>query len=106
MHQTQKIITDALGFTLKVEVAVGDFETLGKHHTYVNEYGAVEKDIPHTIQLKMGMTGNILIGVAAHEAYHLFYSIRHLITCNEEVEAEVFGELVVRILKIYSGQVD
>lgn len=43
-----------------------------------------------------------LIVVSAHEVYHLFKSIRPLVSCDEETEAEVFGELVGKIVSLGS----
>lgn len=96
-----RIITDALGFTLKLDIEIGQFETFGKHICYGDETGLVPLDSEHTIQLKYGMTASDSVNVAAHEAYHLFYAIRHLITCDEETEAETFGHLVRRIVLFY-----
>lgn len=95
-----KITTDELGFPLTVTITVGDFENYGRHRTYAGEDGeTVIRDEEHFIEIKYGLSNDELVNVAAHEAYHLFYSIRHLITCDEETQAEAFGHLVRRIVK-------
>ncbi len=90
----EKIITDALGFTLTVTMVLGQVEVLGRHSTKEDhETRIVPPDAPHTIYLHHDLEGPQLIGVIAHEAYHLFFSVRHLITADEETQAEVFGVL-------------
>ena len=96
----KQIITDSLGFRLDVTVSIGDFENLGRHITYQDELGKVPPDAGHKINIKNGLEADVLYFVVSHEVYHLFYSIRHLITADEEVEAEVFGELVKRVLQM------
>ena len=99
---TTKLATDGLGFPLEVTIEVGDFDSLGQHKTFFNhETGLVDKGAPHTIRIKSGLGRNALNTVVPHEVYHLFYSVRHLITSGEEAEAETFGELVGRILNAY-----
>lgn len=93
----ERIITDALGFSLKVDVTVGYTKPRGRHKTYQDEQGLVEAGAPHIIELRQGLRNEELVEVIAHEAYHLFYSIRNLITADEETEAETFGHLVKRL---------
>lgn len=100
MH-SEEIVTDVLGFELKVKIVVGDFETLGEHWTFENvDTGQVDPSSPHTINVKTGLTDSTACLVAAHESYHLFESVRHLITANEEIAAETFGGLVQRIYEL------
>lgn len=96
----EKIITEGLGFPLEVTIAVGDFMVRGRHKTFTDERGFVEIGAEHRIEIKEGMIPLDFALVASHEAYHLFYSVRHLITVDEETEAEVFGYLVRRIHKL------
>jgi hypothetical protein len=97
-----KIVTDALGFRLEVTFCIGDFKSLGQHVTFQDESGIVTEEAPHTINLKSGLARDVINTVVPHEVYHLFYSVRHLIKADEETEAEVFGELVGRILNAYA----
>lgn len=92
----ERIVTDALGFPLIVEISVCEMEPRGRHKTYEDESGVVD-DAPHKIELRAGVTGDELVEVAAHGAYHLFYSVRDRIATDEETEAEVFGHLVKRL---------
>lgn len=93
-----KIITDSLGFELNVEITVGAFEKLGEHRTFENyDTKLVEAGSPHKINVRQGLTPTELVQVSTHEAYHLFHSIRHLITVGEETQAETFGGLVQAI---------
>lgn len=101
-HNSYKLATDGLGFPLEVSIEVGDFESLGSHKTFYNhETGLVEQTAPHIIRIKSGLDRNAISMVVAHEVYHMFYSIRHLIACGEESEAETFGELVSKIINDY-----
>lgn len=63
--------------------------------------GLVSADAPHTIQLQRGLDPLYLTEVISHEVYHLFYSVRHLITVDEEEQATIFGQLVKHIHEIY-----
>lgn len=98
-HSSEKLVTDALGFKLDVTILFGEFETHGQHITFQDENGKVSADSPHTIKIQAGLDPAVLNGVVAHEVYHMFYSIRPLITVGEETEAEVFGELVGKIIQ-------
>ncbi len=98
---TEKRITDDLGFCLTVIVEVGPFPTSGAHRTYETVYGDVPKDQTHTIQLQSGLATDYLFEVITHEVYHLFYSIRPLITVDEETEVTVYGQLVKHVYNIY-----
>lgn len=91
------IITDSLGFKLHVEIIIDEKMTGGRHITYADTKGRVPNGAKHIIRLEPNLSSADLITIAAHEAYHLFYSIRHLITADEETEAETFGHLVKRI---------
>jgi hypothetical protein len=96
--KTNHIETEALGFPLDVTINVGEFEKLGEHRTFENhETKQVDAGIPHTINVQSGLDVAQASMVAAHEAYHMFESIRHLITCDEETAAETFGGLVREI---------
>lgn len=98
---SQQIVTDALGFRLDVTITIGDFDTLGSHHTFENyDTKKVDVGIPHRINVKSGLSEKEARIVAAHEAYHLFASIRHLITTDEETETETFGGLVGAIYEM------
>jgi hypothetical protein len=97
-----KIATDPLGFPLKLTIKVGDFERDGRHITYETVAGFVVADCEHRIEIKRGLSSERLCEVASHEAYHLFYSVRHLITTDEETQCVVFGQLVNRIFKAAS----
>ena len=68
----------------------------GRHKTYEQD-GRVTPDVGHKIIINSNLQGDELAEVIAHEAYHLFYSVRPLITVDEETEAEVFGQLVKHI---------
>lgn len=94
-----KINTDSLGFPLKVAIVVAEAGTLGAHLTYEDESGHVAADAEHEIHILSGLAGGELINTAAHEAYHLFYSVREHITADEETQAQVFGQLVRRIVE-------
>src|SRR5689334_15220201 len=97
---SQIIITDDLGFRLKVIVSIGDFQKLGEHRTYVDgDSDRVTEEMNHRLNIKSGLESRTLGLVAAHEVYHLFYSVRHLITTDEETQAEVFGDLVGHIIE-------
>lgn len=89
------IITDALGFPLRVKIEYGDFEIAARHITTEDaSTGLVSSDAEHRIEMKYGLRLEELVDFASHEVYHLFFSIRHLITADEETQAEVFGQLV------------
>ncbi len=96
------LITDSLGFRLEIEVVVIPFREIGRgqHKTYERD-GRVPPDAPHRITIYANPhptpDDKELAEVIAHEAYHLMYSIRHLITVDEETEAVVFGQLVKHI---------
>jgi hypothetical protein len=90
------VATDSLGFPLKVRILVGDFEKDGRHVAYENETGEVAPDCEHRIEIRDGLSDAYLAEVVSHEVYHLFYSIRRLITVDEETESQVFGQLVNR----------
>jgi hypothetical protein len=95
----EQIITDSLGFPLAVTVSiVENLRVRGRHVTYEQE-GKVLASAEHHIEIREGLLEEEKSEVIAHECYHLFYSIRHLITRDEEIEAEVFGHLVKRIHK-------
>ncbi|MDQ3917192.1 MAG: hypothetical protein M3348_01705 [Acidobacteriota bacterium] len=79
-----------------MEIAVVESGPRGRHTTYEDEQGRVG-DAPHRIELRAGLAGGELAEVAAHEAYHVLYSVRGMITADEETEAQVFGQLVARI---------
>jgi hypothetical protein len=90
-----KLVTDSLGFRLEVSIIIDTEMTgRGRHKTYEPEGGKVPPDAPHEIWLNSNLAGAELAEVIAHEVYHLFYSVRHLIAVDEETEAEVFGQLV------------
>ncbi len=93
---TEKIITDALGFRLEVSIIVADTAHRGQHKTYERD-GKVLEGSSHVITISPNLYDDELSEVIAHEAYHLFYSVRDLITVDEETEALVFGQLVKRI---------
>jgi hypothetical protein len=95
---TERIVTDALGFPLKVAIVVRDLgQAAGRHVTYETPEGLVQPDAEHRIELDPSLEPGALIDACSHEAYHLFYSVRHLITADEETQAEVFGHLVRRL---------
>lgn len=98
--KTETLETDSLGFLLRVQINVGDFETLGQHKTYTDENGKVLPSSLHILNFQVNMERTSVNTVTAHEVYHLFYSIRDLISVDEETEAEVFGELVGKVLDI------
>lgn len=91
-----KIVTDSLGFRLELTISVEEMDGRGQHKTYEQD-GLVKPDASHKIIIGVHLQGCELVEVIAHEAYHLFYSIRYLITVDEETEATVFGQLVRRI---------
>lgn len=68
-------------------------EIRGEHKTYERD-GKVRDDMVHKITIIPDLSDDELIEVVAHEAYHVFYSVRHLIAVDEETEASVFGQLV------------
>lgn len=100
--QTSRIMsTESLGFNLVVNIIIDDdLENFGQ---YVSEEDAntylVHKDSPHTISIKSKLDNPVMI--IAHECYHLFYAIRHLIAWDEETETEVFGELCQEVYNVY-----
>lgn len=96
----ERILTDSLGFPLTVEIVIDDILPRGRHKTYEDADGRVADGAIHIIEIRAGMNGPELAEVIAHEAYHLFYSVRDRITSDEETEAEVFGHLVKRIHSI------
>jgi hypothetical protein len=96
MSHANKIVTDSLGFRLEVSITVEAMPHRGKHKTYEQD-GKVTPSTSHQIIISPEIQGDELAEVIAHEAYHLFYSVRHLITVDEETEATVFGQLVKRI---------
>lgn len=98
---TDRLVTDALGFRLEVVISIGDFPNLGQHRVDADaETGKVIAQATHHLNIKAGLDASSLTLVVAHEIYHLFYSVRHLITVDEEIEAEAFGELIKRVLAI------
>ena len=97
MEREKSIATDSLGFSLRVKISVGDFPHLGEHYTHEDLNGLVNQSAEHEIKIRQGLSIEESNMVVAHEVYHLFYSIRHLIRVDEETEAEAFGELVARI---------
>ncbi len=100
--QKQTLVTDSLGFQLRVEICItDDLSERGRHKTFEDEHGKAYKDAPHRIRIRSGLLSGELSEVISHEVYHLFYSVRHLITADEETEAETFGHLVKRIHAIY-----
>lgn len=97
VRHRERIVTDSLGFRLEVEMVVCDIQPRGRHRTYEDEQGRVGSGAPHRIEIDIALYGEELAEVIAHEVYHLFYSVRQLITTDEETEAEVFGHLVKRL---------
>jgi hypothetical protein len=71
-------------------------EARGRHKTY-DQDGKVTAEASHKITINSNLRGDELAEVIAHEAYHMLYSVRHLITVDEETEAVVFGQLVKHI---------
>lgn len=101
MIKHDKVITDSLGFPLVVSIdIVENLRVRGRHTTYSDENGNALVEAAHAIEIRYGLPKEEVAEVVSHEAYHLFYSVRHLITCDEETEAEVFGHLVRRIHKM------
>ena len=99
IYNEQRLISDSLGFRLEVLISFGNFSKLGEHRTYEGKDGKVADDAVHRININPTRLSEAeLAGVVAHEVYHLFYSIRHLIVADEESQAEVFGDLVRSIL--------
>lgn len=91
---TDRLVTDSLGFELRVNIEVGNFQFRGCHSTYENaETGNVDAGAEHHIQISRGMPIEERAEVVSHECYHLFYSVKHLIKVDEETEVEVFGQL-------------
>ena len=95
VRHREQIVTEALGFKLELEITVGELDVRGRHRTHEDEHGQTCDE--HRIELRDGLSGGELAEVAAHEAYHLLYSVRNRITADEETEAEVFGHLVKRL---------
>lgn len=100
IRHRERIATDSLGFNLKVDIIIGDLQSRGRHKTYIDEQGQTDDTTPHRVELRYGLSDSELVEVVAHEAYHLFYSIRSRITVDEETEAEVFGHLVKRLYEV------
>lgn len=102
---TRPISTDSLGFPLVVNINVEPMIGLrGNHMTYFNaDTNLVDAETAHTITVVPDQDAAELIEVAAHECFHMFYSIRHLITAEEETQAEVFGQLVKHIFLQVQG---
>lgn len=104
MITKDKLETERLGFHILIDVVidddlqqnVGNYETIEHPITHLVPEGA-----PHTITIKGQLQNPVLI--ITHECYHLFYAIRHLIKCEEEIECEVFGDLCQNIYDIYQG---
>jgi hypothetical protein len=95
-RKNPKIVTDSLGFRLELSIVVESMPGRGQYETFEQD-GAVTPDAHHVIRINPNLQGDELAEVIAHESYHLFYSIRHLIAIDEETEAEVFGQLVKHI---------
>jgi hypothetical protein len=91
-----KLVTDSLGFRLELSITVEDMDGRGQHKTYEQE-GCVTPDAIHKIIINANLRDDELAEVIAHEAYHLFYSVRHLIAVDEETETVIFGQLVKHI---------
>jgi len=98
----ERIITDSLGFRLEVQLAVIAMDGRGRHKTYECD-GLVSDGAVHRIEISTDLQGDELAEVCAHEAYHLFYAVRHLITADEELQATVFGQLVKRMVGYHEG---
>lgn len=96
-----KITTDSLGFELKVDIELDERVNGGRHVVYADENGRVPADAGHMIALSTSLDHRELVRIAAHEAYHLFYSIRDQITVDEETQASVFGDLVRAVYDLY-----
>ena len=90
------IVTDSLGFRLELSIIVEAMDGRGRHKTYEQD-GKVTPEASHKIIINANLRDDELAEVVAHEAYHLFYSVRHLIAVDEETEAVVFGQLVKHI---------
>ena len=90
------IVTDSLGFRLELSIIIEEMDGRGRHKTYEQD-GKVTPDASHKIIINANLRDDELAEVIAHEAYHLFYSVRHLIAVSEETEAVVFGQLVKHI---------
>ena len=96
--RSEHLITDSLGFRLEVVVEAGDFANYGQHSTYADaENLKVGPAAIHTLRFRFGLPPETRQLVVAHECYHMFYAVRHLITVDEEMEAEAFGALVKRV---------
>lgn len=91
-----KIVTNSLGFRLEVSIAIENIEGRGQHKTYECD-GAIREDVGHKITIASRLRDDELAEVIAHEAYHLFESVKPLIKVDEETQAIVFGQLVARI---------
>jgi hypothetical protein len=98
---TEKIITNALGFPITLTISVlENLRPRGRHVTHEQE-GLVPASAEHRIEIKKGLPPEEVPEVIAHECYHLFCAVHHLIACDEETAAEVFGHLVKRIHALY-----
>ena len=95
------LVTDSLGFRLEIAIGIEEMTGRGQHKTY-QQGEKVYADAIHKITINANLCGDELAEVIAHEAYHMFYSVRHLITVDEETEAVVFGQLVKHIHAIAS----
>lgn len=92
-----RIVTDSLGFRLEVTIEFGAYPHRGRHVTFETDAGEVTADSTHRIEVNESLVGPELAEVISHECYHLFYSVRKLITVDEETEAIVFGQLVKHV---------
>ena len=99
MPISDKIVTDSLGFRLELSMVLDDKIERGQYKTYECD-GKVLQEVGHQISINPDLRDAELAEVVAHEAYHLFYSIRHLITVDEETEAQVFGQLVKHLQEL------
>ena len=104
-NSPSKLITDSLGFALTVSIEVCDISpNSGTHRVFENvDTGRVPADALHTLKIQRGLSMPYLAEVIAHEVYHLFYSVRHLISVDEETEAEVFGQLVRHVHEVVAA---
>lgn len=94
------LVTDCLGFPLNVKVVVDPSLDGGQHKTHEDECGNVRPNAEHCIRIAANLKPDDLIEVAAHEVYHLFYSVRHLISVDEETESQAFGQLVRHVCRL------
>jgi hypothetical protein len=107
MVREETRITDALGFPLKVKVSIGDHASLGCHRVSMDyETGLVAAEAEHRIEIQSGQSPSELTDTVSHEVYHMFCSIRHLITADEETQAEVFGQLVRYVCEACNDNAD